>query len=411
MIMNKKISILAILATVIGLAASCSKENLEPTLIEKDWSKSIDLSNSYVKQLFEQTGVAILTEYDDTLDVMYQGADYGVIQGIEITHIKAEQKAQAIEWLKTNILDCFSTECIKKYFPRKIFLCDRLVIGQSPSFTPAYMHEVRWASNNWSTLEGIQHAFPFAQGMAICVTVDVLFNPDSQVDYNTQFRQDIMHILCCELFMSHNWLDAIRNDDDLFPDDVTSLYGLNVLDGRTYNSVDQTYYNSAKGMYRLKFGYSAKDSRYGDPITKCDWTKMTLQNYFKFGFPDNPTNSLPNAYNGADIVWPTGTTKTASSRYNDEGVSKTYEYDGYVTIASSNQLAGSSYPCGPYGMYQDARFLIAALTSVNETKLSVYGDLVIHRLWSMSEYLRTEYGIDFRKFDPNVNTLYQMHNN
>ena len=140
----------------------------------------------------------------------------------------------------------------------------------------------------------------------------------------------------------------------------------------------------------------------------CDWTKMSLQGYFEFGFPDNPVNSA-NSYGNGYFSWPTGTTKTGSSKYNDDGVTKTYEYDGYVTIASSSQ--SGNYAKAPSGIYQDARFLVAALTALTEKKLSVYGDLVIHRLWSMSEFLRTQYGIDFRKFDPDVNTLYQMHNN
>ena len=70
MTIMKKIFVFAALAAVIGIfAASCEKaEVLEPTKIEKDWTKGIDLSNSYVKDIFEKTGVAILTEFDDTLD-------------------------------------------------------------------------------------------------------------------------------------------------------------------------------------------------------------------------------------------------------------------------------------------------------------------------------------------------------
>ncbi len=57
MTIMKKIFVFAALATVIGIfAASCEKaEVLEPTKIEKDWTKGIDLSNRYVKEIFEKT--------------------------------------------------------------------------------------------------------------------------------------------------------------------------------------------------------------------------------------------------------------------------------------------------------------------------------------------------------------------
>ena len=412
MTIMKKIFVFAALAAVIGIfAASCEKaEVLEPTKIEKDWTKGIDLSNSYVKDIFEKTGVAILTEFDDTLDVFYQGADYGVIEGVEITHIAPADKDKAIQWLKTNILDCFSTECMKKYFPRKIFLCDRLIIGSSPSFTPTYIHELRWSNNYWSTLEGVQHAFPFAQGWAICVNVETLFNPDTQVDYNKQYREDIMHVLCCEMLMSNDWVKDLKNNDDIFPEVVTQMYGLNALDSRTNNNNDPgTYYVSAKGMYRLLHNASPKDPKKGDPLTKLDWTKMTLEGYFEFGFPDNGVNSA-NAYGGGYFRWPTGTPQSYTSTYYDDyatGGRITYECDGYAQISNSSQTGNNLR--APSGRYQDARNLIAALTDLNEVKLSVYGELVIHRLWAMSEFLRTEHGIDFRKYDENVVKMYQMH--
>ncbi len=411
MTIMKKIYVFALLATMIGFAASCNKEEaLKPTNIEKDWTANMTLSNSYAKQLFDQTGVAILTDFDDTLDVFYQGADYGLLEGIELTHIASADQDRAIQWFKENILDCFSTDCIKKYFPRRIFLCNTLIIGSSPSFTPTYLHEVRWANNYWATLEGVQHAFPFKQGMAVCINVETLFNPDTQIDYNKQYREDIMHIFCCDLFMENDWLQEIKYNEDIFPDDVTALYGLNALDKRTYNSVDGTYYVSEEGMYSICFGYSPKHSRYGDPLTKVDWTKMTLENYFSFGFPDNGMNGA-NSYGGGYFKWPTGTPTTYTSTYHDEYATTrekiTYECDGYAQISNSSQ-SGNNLKA-PSGQYQDARCLIAALTDLNEVKLSVYGDFLIHRLWAMSEFLRNEHGIDFRKFDPDVVTMYQMH--
>ena len=412
MTIMKKIFVFAALAAVLGFfVSSCEKvEVLEPTHIEKDWTKGIDLSNSYVKQIFEQTGVAILTEYDDTLDVFYQGADYGVINGIQLTHIAPADKDKAIEWLKTNILDCFSTECIKNYFPKRIFLCDRLVISSSPSFTPTYIHELRWSNNYWSTLEGVQHAFPFAQGWAICVNVETLLNPNTQVDYNKQYREDIMHILCCEMFMSNDWLQEIKNSEDLFPEDLTKLYGLNVLDTRNSTDAAGNYYATAAGMYRTWYKKSPKDPRYGDPITRYDWTKMTLEGYFQFGFPDNGVNGA-NSYGGGYFSWPTGTPKTIKSQYHDDYATThemaEFQCDGYASISNSGQNGNNLR--APSGYYQDARNLIAALTDLNEVKLSVYGEFLIHRLWSMSEFLRTEHGIDFRKYDENVVKMYQMH--
>lgn len=405
MTVMKKIFVFAILASLLGFfAASCEKaEVLVPTNIEKDWTKGIDLSNSYVKQIFEQTGVAILTEYDDTLDVFYQGADYGLLKGVDITHIGAADKDRAIQWLKENILDCFSTECIKKYFPRRIFLCNTLRLGSEPGFTGTYMHELRWSNNYWG-LEGAQHAYAFKQGMAICVNVETLFNPDTQIDYNKQYREDIMHIICCHLFMENDWMEPIKTSEDILPEDVTELYGLNVLDTRQTNSMDGTYHVTAKGMYRTWYNFSPKDSRYGDPITKLDWRYMTLTGYFEFGFPDNGMN---NGCYTSYFSWPTGTPKSITSTYNDDGERVTYEADGYCQISNTSQNGNNLK--APEGSYQDVRNLIGALADLNDVKLTVYGEFLIHRLYSLSEYLRTEYGIDFRKFSPSVVKMYQMH--
>ena len=403
MTIMKKIFVFAILAAVIGFfSASCEKaEVLEPTNIEKDWTKNIDLSNPYVKEIFEQTGVAILTEFDDTLDVFYQGADYGVLKGVTLTHVAPADKDKAIEWLKTNILDCFSKECMKKYFPRRIFLCNTLLLGSEPGFMGTYMCELRWTNNYWG-LEGNQHAFAFKQGMAICVNVETLYNPDTQIDYNKQYREDIMHIICSELFMQHNWMAGIKDSEDIFPETVTSLYALPVLDYRQVNSLDGQYHVTTKGMYRTRWGVSAKDSRRGDPVTKIDWRYMSLEGYFEFGFPDNGLN---NGCYSSRFSWGPPSSPITST-YNDDGERITYTPDNYCIISDTSQ--GANYTMSPEGSYVDARNLICALTDLNETKLSVYGEFLIHRLWSMSEYLRG-YGIDFRKFDPDVVTMYQMH--
>lgn len=407
-IIMKKIFVFAALAAAIGIfSVSCDKaEILEPTHIEKDWTKAIDLSNTYVKQLFEQTGVAILTEYDDTLDVFYQGADYGLLQGVELTHIAAANKDRAIEWLKTNVFDCFSTECIKNYFPRRIFLCNTLRMGSEPGFTGTWIHELRWTNNYWS-ISGAQHAFPFAQGLAICIN-DAIFNPDTQVDYNTQYREDIMTLIVDELFMKNDWLQGIKNSEDIFPEDVTALYGLNVYDARS-TAADGSKYVSAKGWYQLWYGFSPKHSRYGDPVMRYDWSKMSLEGYFEFGFPDNGVNGA-NAYGGGYFRWPTGTPQTISSTYYDDYATTkqpvTFQCDGYAQVSNSSQTGNNLK--APSGQYQDARNLISALSNLNDVKLTVYGDFLIHRLWSISEYLR-EYGIDYRKFNPSVTHMYEMH--
>ena len=402
----KKILSFAILAAVIFFTGSCNKEDvLEPTNIEKDWAKNIDLSNAYVKQLYEETGVAILTEYDDTLDVFYQGSDYGVVNGVALTHIESEKKDKAIEWLKTNILDCFSTDCIKTYFPRRIFLCNTLKIsGSAPGNVGSWIMELKYANNLWGA-SGSQHIFPFEQGTAIVVNVDELYNTETQIDYNKQYRTDIMTLLCHELFMKNDWLKGIESNLDIFPDDVTMLYGCNVLDTESTNSLNSSQkYVTAKGMYRLWYGCNAKDSRYGDPITKYDYTKMSLEGYFEFGFPDNG-QSDNQAYGVGYFRWPTGTPYTWTSTYYDDYATTkeklTLSSDGYITISYNESKA-------PNGSYRDARNLIFALIDLNSTKLSVYGEFLISRLYAMSEYLKG-YGIDFQKFNSSVSDMYDMH--
>lgn len=397
----KKIFVLAILASLVGFAASCQKEEvLSPTNIEKDWTNGIDLSNSYVKQIFEQTGVAILTEFNDTTDVFYQGSDYGVIKSVNLTHLTGSEKDLAIQWLKENILDNFSTECIKKYFPRRIFLTKTIVLSSEPGYVGPWIHEMRYTQNLWSA-NGTQHAFPFAQGFAVSVNTDVLFNDQTQIDYQKKFRNDIMSLLCFELFMKNDWIDGIKDNEDIFPEDVTMLYGCRVLDTESTNSLGGNKYVTAQGMYHKWYRYNAKDPRYGDPITKLDYRRMTLEGYFEFGFPDTGTNC--NVEYGGEFRWPTGTPTTEVSTYNDAGVRYTYETDGFVTV--------DSYHCSaPNGPLRDSRNLIGALVDLNDVKLTVYGEFLIHRLWAMNEYMK-EIGVDFKKFNPVIETMYQMHDN
>lgn len=396
----KKIFAFAVLAALICSAVSCNKENLEPTNIEKDWAQNIDLSNSYVKQLYEQTGVAILTEFDDTTDVYYQGSDYGVATGFEIKHLESQNKAAAIQWLKENILDCFSTECIKTYFPRRIFLVKQIdAPGSNPAFVGAYIQELKYVNNLWSAT-GAQHAFPFAQGMVISVNTDELLNPDTKIDYKTQYRVDQMTVICDELFMNNNWLEGIRNDEDIFPEKLTNLYGCYVQEGKN-NDVTGT----TTGMWKSWFGCDVTDPERGDEIAMKDNTRMTLQGYFQFGFPDNG-QSDNQAYGSLAYRWNTGTPATWTSKnYADYDIKKetlTLTYDGYASLSSTYGLRA------PRGIYRDARNLICALADLRSNKLEVYGDFLIQRLWTMSEYLRS-YGIDFRKFNDAINEMYAMH--
>ena len=401
MTIMKKIFVFAAMAAFIGIfAASCEKaEVLEPTQIEKDWTKGIDLSNPYVKQVFEQTGVAILTEFNDTTDVFYQGSDIGVIKTVDITHLTGAEKDKAIEWFKTNIMDCFSMECIKKYFPRRIFLTKTIVVSSEPGGIGPWLHEMRYTQNLWS-VNGTQHAFPFTQGFAVSVNTDVLFNEQTQIDYAKKFRNDIMSLLCFELFMKNDWLNEIQNNEDIFPEDVTMLYGARVLDTEATNSLDSpNKYVTAKGMYHIWYGYNAKHSRYGDPITKVDYRRMTLEGYFEFGFPDTGTNC--NVEYGGEFRWPTGNPTTEISTYNDAGTRVEYTCDGFVNI--------ENYHCqAPNGPYRDSRNLIGALVDLNSVKLTVYGEFLIHRLWAMSEALK-DIGVDFKKFNPAVTEMYQIH--
>lgn len=397
----KKILAFAVLAVLVGFTTACEKEVLEPTQMENNWAQKIDFSNSYVKQLYEQTGVAILTEYNDTTDVFYQGSDFGVINSVTLTHLSAANKDKAIEWLKTNIMDCFSTECIKKYFPRRIFLCNTLIAQAAPGHIGPWMREMRYSNNLWG-VQGSQHAMAFAQGFMVCIN-DVLFNTDTQVDYQKQFRNDIMSLLCFELFMKNDWVEGIRDNIDLFPEDLTELYGCRIQDTESNNPLGGNKYVTKKGMWRIWYGASHKDPRKGDEVSKNDYNRVSLEGYFQFGFPDTGINDNK-AYGGA-FSWPTGTPTTYKSTNYDGYTSglpaKEYQCDGFLSISNTQGTA-------PNGPLRDSRNLIGALVDLNDLKLTVYGEFLIHRLWAMSEYMK-ELGVDFKKFNPVVDTMYQMH--
>jgi len=380
----KKILVFALAAFMIGFATSCAEDVLEPTNIEKDWAKDIDLSNSYVKDIYEQTGVAILTEFNDTLDVLYQGSDEGVLSNVSITHLSADQKDAAIKWLKENILDCFSTDCIKTYFPRRIFLCQKLVVDDTPGNVGGWVEEVRYTNNLWGST-GVQHAFPFAQGLAISVNTEFLLNEETAVDYATQFRVDIMTIICHELFMNNSWLDGIQNNTDIFPDDVTELYNRyahvkNTYDYKTDGSGVKYLTDDKLSMWNLWYGCAADDPKRGDPVTIADSKKMSLEGYFQFGFPDHGQNNNQ-GYGQTAFNWVAGT----------------------LTF-------GTYYDRAPDTIQRDARNLISALCDLQDYKLPYYGEFIIQRLYIMSEYFK-EYGVDFKKFNPVVSTMYEMFEN
>lgn len=398
----KKIFVFAFAAFMIGFAASCSKEVLEPTNMEKDWAKNIDLSNSYVKDLYEKTGVAILTEFDDTTDVFYQGAEYGITTMGEITHVAPEQKDAAIKWLKENILDCFSYDCIRKYFPRRIFVCANLKMFDTPDFSGGWINELRYTNNLWDA-NGVQHAYPYAQGFAVNVNMDVLGNTETTVDYNHQYRVDIMNLLCDELFENNNWMDVMEFDPELFPEDVTMLYGHGLLD-KTYSGTDANgdYYvkEGDEGCWNMWYGgWPATDVDMGDPITMCDKSRMSLEGYFQFGFPDDGQyGNMATTY--GVFHWPTGTETTYSSKNNPDKETREYSCDGYVSLGYYTNVADSKH--------RDARNLISALCDLQDVKLTVYGDFLIDRLCIFSDYMK-DFGVDFKKFSPSVVKMYQMH--
>lgn len=390
------------MAFMIGFTASCSKETLEPTNMEKDWAKNIDLSNSYVKDLYEKTGVAILTDFNDTLDVYYQGADEGVLTMANITHLTPEKKDAAIKWFKENILDCFSTECIRNYFPRRIFLCDKLTVDDTPGSVGGWVEEVRYTNNLWGTT-GVQHAYPFAQGLAVNISVDYLLNEETAVDYATAFRVDIMTIICDELFMKNNWLAGIENNTDLFPDDVTELYNRYIIDRTSKDKAGSDYVPDEElklGAWTMWHGKTATDKNVGDPVTYCDKSKMSLEGFFQFGFPDHGHN-YNIGYGQTNFHWPTGTPQTFTSNNNADKENRTYTTDGYVSFSTYTERI-------PDCIDRDARNLILALIDLQDPKLQVYGEFLIDRLYIMSEYLKG-YGIDFQKFNPSVVKMYQMH--
>ena len=399
----KKILIFAFAAFMIGFTASCSKEALEPTNCEKNWAENIDLSNSYVKDLYEKTGVAILTEFDDTLDVFYQGADEGVLTIMSLEHLTADQKDASIQWLKENVLDCFSTECIKKYFPRRIFLCATLEVMDTPGCVGGWVDELRYTNNLWDC-NGIQHAFPVAQGFVVNVNPLVLQNEETTVDYDTQFRVDIMTLLCDELFMYNDLCDEVTSDPDLFPEDVTELYNRYVRDKYTTDVTGKNKYVKDETLYRGQWsmwhsGYPVDHEKYGDPVTYCDNAKMSLEGFFQFGFPDHGQN-YNLGYGQTTFKWPTGTPKTYSSNNNTDKEMRSYTTDGYMSFSTY-------YDRAPDTIYRDARNLILALCDVNDVKLTVYGDWLIERLWRMSEYFK-DFGVDFQKFNPSVANIYKM---
>ena len=148
------------------------------------------------------------------------------------------------------------------------------------------------------------------------------------------------------------------------------------------------------------YGKTATDPKVGDPVTICDKSKMSLEGFFQFGFPESGHN-YNIGYGSTAFHWPTGTPQEYTSNNNADKEYRTYTTDGYVSFSTYTERA-------PDCMDRDARNLILALIDLQDNKIECYGEFLRDRLYIMSEYLKG-YGIDFQKFNPSVVKMYKMH--
>ena len=210
-------------AAALSLSAACTKEEtLSPSGKDKDSSADLKITSPIAQQIYKNTGVAIISDFDPTNDVLYLGADYGVDKTTTITLLENQEDATvAIEWLNRKVLAAFDDKAMKNLFPKRVFLAGNVVssMGYATTLGGWYIH-VRWTNNLWG-ISGAQHALSYPQGLLVNVNPTYLRAEKPAADYDMQFGEDILSIAIISILMDNDLIAPCLKNDMLMVDSKT----------------------------------------------------------------------------------------------------------------------------------------------------------------------------------------------
>jgi len=127
---------LSISLAFLFLLAGCEKdEKIIPTNFESNWHERLDMTNPTVKQMYDECGVGLLTDFEIITDLRFSVTSYwGVLRADKFERKSAIDSAYV--FLQESFLKYFTNkQFIRDYFPRRILLSSELFLDHISSTT------------------------------------------------------------------------------------------------------------------------------------------------------------------------------------------------------------------------------------------------------------------------------------
>lgn len=271
---------------ILLLCWSCEKEDaITASGLDQDHVlDSLDMSYPIVKEYYEKYGVAILTRFDENVDLkfnFYTEHDHIFWNALEIGRITRKSQCDSImEILEGDILSCFKDEFEfngktfrsdfrKKYFPNKILLTNSLV-SQSSSYGIA----TESVNGVGGSLIGALHCVENDNALILNIDTETMLVSEESFQ---RFRKDMIYVLVAYAITKHKLYDEVpdkfyeysSNFYEKVIGDIQEENGETVHDVSRYEYVrnyglvcTSTYPGSSLGfMWRLSFPSKERDFR------------------------------------------------------------------------------------------------------------------------------------------------------
>ena len=207
--MTMKKYILTGLAAVLLLAGCEKEEKLTPSNMEVDWHQYLDMSNPVVKQFYDECGVGLLTNFDDSRNLLHQITTYwdqAFLEKLEIQDIE-----NAFEFLQKSLLSYFTNkQFIKDNFPRTILLAGDVLLGRVHNQNH-YYNPIIEESNAAVGVPAANSIHSIFNAVAFAFACKMETINYSEANYNNYARDNMYIFLSC-LFERNNLYDELGAD-------------------------------------------------------------------------------------------------------------------------------------------------------------------------------------------------------
>lgn len=210
------------------LCVGCNKEDdLTPSAKDKDRIVNLlDMSKPLVAEYYDKYGVAILTDFDDNIDLRFTLSTYWVQRSwaaVEINHVERETEIDSIlNILENDILSCFYEGELdymglgkyffhsdfafrEKYFPNKILLCNNLVSNFGFN-TGTFLESVNRLSESG---KGIMHCLENENGIIFNMNLKTMLASEENFQ---RFRKDMLYCLICSAMNKYDLHEKLPDE-------------------------------------------------------------------------------------------------------------------------------------------------------------------------------------------------------